>query len=1648
MKNLFRKKFSEQTMVATKISSVVLGVCLAACAASVGAAIATGTNLASRPLYIGAAVAPVVMLNVTKDHQLYYRAYNDYTDLDGDGVMDTGYKKTIDYYGYFDPKKCYSYSAANGYFSPTRLADAEHYCTVDDKDWSGNFLNWISMSRIDVMRKVLYGGMRSTDTANETVLERAFVPADAHSWVKFYGDNDVSKLTPYTNVTPPSATSASNVTFGTSSSGRTFAGVNNITLQAMQGDQIEAVVTADLALPLASRRFLKGVVINTPSVTNNNASLLVQIVSGGVSAPGGVVTTGNATGWTITNKTYTGISFCNVTVPADITAGNLSQDAAVTSRPPSIRVVRGDYSLWGASERMQCVYAEEKENTTNSLDDGVSGNNDNKGNNGNNIGASKLDSAAKHPSTSRGLISVGGVVGKPDYIARVKVCVPGLIGSETCKNYDGGNVSNLKPIGLLQKNGETDTPLMRFGLFTGTYDKNISGGVLRKNALASLSSTIDTTDNEIDPTNGTFVPPNVAKTNIGIIGTLNRLRMYNYKYTGGTGGDGYSDPDSCTYQLLGMVHAPSGNGGVQGGLAQEGQCASWGNPMGEIYNETLRYLAGQTTATATFKQNSSGKDSVLGLPMKTWIDPIASTPALRAELYCTPLNILGINASSVSYDDNQYDGFLSPAVVNSFTDKVGEGELVSGNSAVIGAAGGVSNGYCDAKGVADFSSVTGICPDSPTQKGSYKMAGLAYYAHTNRIRTDITPPASDAKSLKVTTYGVQLASSTPVIELVVNGKKIVITPAYSLARTEGFGSGTMVDFRPIGPISATAGTFYIAWEDSNQGGDYDQDVWGKLSYEVVGGQVKVTTQVVAHATDKPQGFGFTISGTTQDGPHFYSGIKKFNYTDSTNLNVRMPGNVAATTAQNINASGGCLNCDDSLASYTPARTVTFTPSAAGGAKTLKDPLFYAAKWGGFTGPNGAGDKPDVTSEWDALGSDGLPGTDGLPDNYFYVTNPLKLEESLQRAFLAILRQGSSAALATNSVSISTGTRLYQAGFNSDRWIGWLRALPINSNGSVGIAAWNTDTTMTRASVNHLTRPVFTFSGTAGKPFKWADLTAAQQLILNGSDGYGQDRVNYLRGDGSLEVSRFRERASTLLGDIVNSSPMYVATPKGQYDYPQSLFSQLYSSDSTYATWRSESAQQNRTPMIYVGANDGMLHGFDATNGVEKLAYVPNAIYKRLPALTSPAYTHEFSVDGSPNVADVKLGNDWHTVLVAGLGAGGRGVYALDVTNPDSFGVSNVLWEFTSAHDADLGYTFSKPIIAKMNNGKWAAIFGNGYVGDNATYPSSGKAKLFILYIENGMDGWVVSDYVKIDTGAGTGASPNGLGQIAARDNNLDGMVDYIYGGDLQGNLWKFDLSSASSSAWKVAYGTVAVPEPLVTVCSDRSTVANCNNTRQPIVTRPSFTYHPEDLDTAIVYFGTGKYFEVNDATNNDVQSMYGAWDKGAALGSIAAMPASQKITQTIVDSADFATRTVSNIPEDWSTHKLWMEDFPISGERHVGESRLLSGVLLYNTYIPSSARCEGGGVGYLMGVRYQNGGRLDFNLFDTDADNDVDSEDASTSGLRRSGSLGGPTFLRNQSVAPRVIDLYRSDITGNVTKDTAKDLSKGKRIGWRELLRN
>jgi type IV pilus assembly protein PilY1 len=328
----------------------------------------------------------------------------------------------------------------------------------------------------------------------------------------------------------------------------------------------------------------------------------------------------------------------------------------------------------------------------------------------------------------------------------------------------------------------------------------------------------------------------------------------------------------------------------------------------------------------------------------------------------------------------------------------------------------------------------------------------------------------------------------------------------------------------------------------------------------------------------------------------------------------------------------------------------------------------------------------------------------------------------------------------------------------------------------------------------------------GIPFRWTNMNSLQQADLGknaagtpdaagtlctgvtptgftpaGCTMQGSLRLDYLRGDHTNEgvtATKYRVRPTTVLGDIVNSTPIYVGPPAadtvsyGDFSPPTAA----YSSDATYATFRSGASVASRTPIIYAGANDGMLHGFDgstgATQGVEKIAYVPSTSFRNFTKLTDKTYSHRFYVDGSPTVGDVKFSdNTWHTILVGGLNAGGQGVYAIDITNPANFSEANanslVLWEWNDFNDTWLGNTYSQPSIAKMANDKFAVIFGNGYnnsiasPGDTQLSPS-GCATLYILFVDGGTTGvWTFgTGFLTIDITAASGfcsvANPNGL----------------------------------------------------------------------------------------------------------------------------------------------------------------------------------------------------------------------------------------------------------------------------------------------------
>lgn len=595
--------------------------------------------------------------------------------------------------------------------------------------------------------------------------------------------------------------------------------------------------------------------------------------------------------------------------------------------------------------------------------------------------------------------------------------------------------------------------------------------------------------------------------------------------------------------------------------------------------------------------------------------------------------------------------------------------------------------------------------------------------------------------------------------------------------------------------------------------------------------------------------------------------------------------------------------------------------------------------------------------------------------YYTANNRAELTAALQAAFRDIsIKEGSAASVATSSTRLEAETKIYQARFLPEDWSGHFWAYPILGDGSIGEKAWDAAELIPEAGV----RNIYSYNpdSKTGITFQWSSLTAGQQATLNWTDGNGQARLDYVRGEQSQEGSLFRTRSS-ILGDIINSDPAYVSAQDYGFDALPGAEGAGYKAFM----------QGNRTrrKMVYVAANDGMLHGFDANDGNEILAYVPNAVYDKLRFYADESFNenHRLINDGGPRVQDAFLGS-WKTVLLGSLGGGGKGIYALDVTNPDAFGTGNVMWEFTSADDADLGITVPQPTVARLANGKWAAIVANGY---NSRAGNASRAVLLVLDLHTGA---LIRKFDTLVDG------DNGLSSPTPVDVDGDRITDYVYAGDLKGNLWKFDLTSANPSNWKIAFGSPGSPEPLYTACD----AASCNGSNgQPITARPEVGINPPE--GYYVYFGTGRYFAVGDnEPGGQLNTFYGIKDRNDKETAVPLRPQEgrsnlreqaivyeESVTfvngeETYEEGIRVVTREIVQDSQDG-----WYLDLPTSGERQVSNPILRAGRIIFTTLIPSDDPCVAGGDSWLMELDALSGGRLDMTPFDLNRDGEFNVED-------------------------------------------------------------
>lgn len=1068
------------------------------------------TQYSMMPLNVieGSNVTPLVMLNASNDHQLFFKAFSDYSDIDGDGEPDTTYKHSINYYGYFDSYKCYAYNPTwvgpdqggrkyAGRFEPVSFTPSK-YCNLktdikaadvnkckdtlaeergngldagtrednyrkcllgsDENNWqgsssdpfahdyifkvnyksgdewkgmkfSGNFLNWVTMSRIDAVRKIFFGGHRRVDTATDTVLERAFLPHDAHSWAKHYAGADLRNLTP----------------FGRSTSDKDVSGVAG-------GNQ------------------------------EGGGGLAFWCDEGNKTRCGG-------------NAQKKGVTFGNTTdVWTDEYATTSERVSQYMTEPPIMKTVVGDYSLWGAGEGSQILWS--SANSSQRMHDGwwtgnapggvftpfMAGG----GGNSNNAAKSGIDAGSSSPEWKEHL-------GWGQYIVRVQVCVNNeaqgnLIDNdevalvsgytkEKCKQYPDGN---WKPVGLLQEYGDKDQ--LFFGMVAGTYYKHNTGGNLVRN-IQSLRDEVNVDTDGTFPLVAKFAGgPAENKASKGLINAWSLYRIVGWNYTDKgyyNSGDGTGKESGTTTDTYKSDHCKWLIN--ETAATADGRCMNWGNPFAEIYAQSLNYLAGKGLIEA-FKSDED--DQIIpGLPKsEEAVDP------LKDQQYdCVPMTVVNINSSVLSYDaDNLdqlnlsaiWDAAVSGKTIAGMTDEVGEKAGLNGKKFFFGEtlnAGGVTdsgNQLCTLKELEGLGDLGGLCPEAPRLRGSYRIAGLAHYAHEYDIRQDIKGEQ------KVNNYGVALASGTPVVNVPDpdgGTSPVTIMPAcvmYSSANVQG--RCAIVDFRIVSQevdkaAKTVKSTLYVNWEDVEQGGDYDQDMWGVLKYEYNKNskKLKVTSQVFSQSASPPMAFGYVINGTDDDGLHVHSGINGYPYTYTKDKNATtnafsftlIPNAVYDTDAtgdhcgveyskalnnpfQWTNASGNlvtvnkhqfkgcwCRHPDSGShgacnVKHSNATSKEYTVGTSE-ASSLEDPLFYASKWGG--------------------------------GEFYYAHDPSQLEKDLASVFSGILETSASGTAAAASPSNTRGEgAIYQAGYtpatgaddSKVRWTGKLQSQWIDNAGYI------------------------------------------------------------------------------------------------------------------------------------------------------------------------------------------------------------------------------------------------------------------------------------------------------------------------------------------------------------------------------------------------------------------------------------------------------------------------------------------------------------------------------------------------------------------------------------------------------------------------
>lgn len=1476
-------------------------------------------TLTEAPLFLQSAVPPNVLFALSVEfptaNTAAYQGTNNYSTANT-------------YLGIFDSEKCYNYDTASNWFAPAALSTS-HTCS---NQWSGNFLNWATMTGLDEFRYAMTGGNRYQDTATLTVLERAYQSGQGGTSNFPNKTYTGSTATPYPNTAALTIRNQGlghqmQVTLGGSG-----------TAMCTNPQKPGGVFTCDIAIQTTNETGSCTTWAGTGTTTDPYKCQTFGAFSDGVGVP-----TATTLGTKSTASNAAGTETVTCASPSGNNNSNFNCTLTNSVSTP------GSCTSWIGNGTAVSPFSCSAFGTF-----------------GGTVFTSTASAAATSYSASTQVNQAADTVSSCSIAAASPNAISCTLASgrtTTCTPSGDGKLSGV-PYNCTSANSWT-----------------ISGSP----AASFVSNTNSTTDTSFTNSGG---KTRYYKAPISVTYSIPQFNTYWYvpTYTGtsGTSGNYYY------YSTYGVTFGGSQNYYVRAKVCDssvglESNCELYGTsshkPVGEVQRNGEKMRFGLFSYyNANDIDNAVMRSKMKYLAPLKWTSSGVSTTNSAAE-WSASTGVLATNPDPTEAT-NSYGGAVSQSGVVNYINKFG-----------IAAAG----------------------------YKTYDNVGKLYYEALRYLRGLTPTPAFYSRA--TTTNN----DAFPVINTWDDPVLYSCQKNYIIAMGD---THTHCDKRLPGGTSTAYGSGQCT------GNSQTSDL-GSL-----GGDTAVNVGTWTNNIG-------TLEGRANLANTFFSGSASY----------YMGGLAYWAAKDGFRTFGGVA---------LKAKTYVIDVQEYGD-QGVNSQYWYAAKYGGVDTFDSTGNPLNWSTSISGY-------TGNWPKTLLPAGNPAAMIAAVRGALSSISAQtgaGAAVGLSTGDLRTGNGTNLYSATYNSTGWFGDIASYRMSNSLAISTTPiWQTSTFLNPASLNPgsgtapwLTRRILTFhdglqsNGTAdsavngrqgvefqaetsaGTDVFSTNFSGRQQALLNIdpasslSDGRGADRVNYIRGDNGNEgTNGFNWRVRTgSIGDFINSSPVYVRFPSSVNIPPSD-----YATFKVYAT-----SVASRTPALYVGSNDGMLHVINASDasdngtsapaatadsGKEMLAYVPSAVSSRLANLPWPNYSHKYYVDGTPIIADAQLSSAtctaatdttkcWRTVVTGGLGSGGQGIYALNGTDPSAFASgtpkSLVFWEFTDRDDADLGYTFAQPVVRKMNNGKWAVIFGNGYnntASDGAT-SSTGRAFLYILYLDGpGFDAlgrgktWTLgTDYHKIELIAPnepttTPISPaNGLSTAFALDKDSNGTVDYIYAGDRYGNMWKVDVSSASSSSWGTAFGTSTSPLPLFTATTGDTPAKPEQITTSPIVTRhPSGGY--------MVLFGTGSYVDQTDTAGPfTTNSFYGIWDKDDGTTRVTTRDQLQKQATLSISSGTTIYGLQSNCQPQYQTAATapvtatalcptalaptltsglvdqqlgWVLDLnndpsvSNSGERYISSvvPVLENGLLTFVTLTPSGDVCAGGGYDFTYNLDYLSGG--------------------------------------------------------------------------------